>query len=303
MEYRKIFWGVIFILLGVLLALKNFDIICFSWGSLFHLWPVLLLLIGISILPVKDMFKLLLSLVVLILAVIIVWKSDRMQNSWYDFSWSDDEETTAVTKEDQSFSENWDSTTKVAVLDFDAAAGEFSIADTTQKLIDFVKSGRVGNYSMEVEKQGDSSIISLSMHGVKGKANTGGNKVDLKLNTIPLWDFNIDVGAADINLDLGKYRVGSLVIDGGASSIEVKLGSRQPATDVNLKTGASSVKIAIPEDAGCEVNTNTFLSSRNLDGFTKIERNVWRTPNFDSSKQKIMITLDAAISSLDVERY
>ena len=49
----------------------------------------------------------------------------------------------------------------------------------------------------------------------------------IKLNPKPDWDIKVDVGAADVELDLSLFKIRKLDIDGGASSIDLRLGTLQ----------------------------------------------------------------------------
>ncbi len=42
-SYSRIFWGLVLIIIGVLMFLKQFGIIYFHWYSLWQLWPLLLI--------------------------------------------------------------------------------------------------------------------------------------------------------------------------------------------------------------------------------------------------------------------
>lgn len=304
MYYKKIFWGAMLVLLGTALILRNLGVICFSWHSLWHLWPVLLILWGISILPIKDMWKLLISLVAIILTILFLYKAPSRYHDDWSFHWDSDDDNTS-TRIDQSLVEEYDSTIKVAIVNLDAAAGKFELTDTSYKLIDFSNKGNIGSYSMELQRTGDTSIVDLKMHSrdSKLKIAKSGNKTSIKLNTHPVWNFNMDVGAAEIDLDFSPFKVSDIELNGGASSVKLRLGNLQKETRIDLETGASSIVVFIPEDAGCEVVTNTFLSNKNLNGFNKVRDKTYQTSNFSTAGQKISIKMDAAVSSIEVERY
>ena len=125
----------------------------------------------------------------------------------------------------------------------------------------------------------------------------------MKLNPEPVWDMQIDVGAANLDLDLSAFKISKLDINGGASSINVKLGNLQPQSTVNIDSGASSVKIEIPEAFACEVQTKTVLVSKDLQGFNKVSEGTYVTDNFSGSEKNIVIVIDAAVSSLEIDRY
>lgn len=66
MKYKHLFWGLILIATGMLFILNNLGFIHFSWFSFWKLWPVILLFWGITILPIKDIIKYILLIIILI---------------------------------------------------------------------------------------------------------------------------------------------------------------------------------------------------------------------------------------------
>jgi len=108
------------------------------------------------------------------------------------------------------------------------------------------------------------------------------NNVKMRLHPDPLWDLNIDAGAAKITFDLVPTHR-SPRSGGGAASIEVRLGSRADTTKVNIETGASSVHVYVPSDAACELRTESALSSKHIRGFENKGDGLYRSDNFDSA--------------------
>src|SRR5664279_1379016 len=83
MSYRKIFWGIVLIMIGILFILKNAGIAFISWHMIWSLWPVLIILWGISIIPVKDWIKLVASLVIIVAGLLMVQRNPDTDH----FSW------------------------------------------------------------------------------------------------------------------------------------------------------------------------------------------------------------------------
>lgn len=323
MNYRKIFWGVLLIFIGILIILRNVGVMYFSWWSLFRLWPLLLILWGISVIPVKNYVKLILSLITIVIGLGLVsryhdtyprfrfydhprgfhyWWDDRdkeEEKEYDEYDWDKDAEYSS-----QSFSEPYLDSVEQAKLYLDAAAGTFDIVDWTDDLIEFNKKGNFGNYSMTSQDVDSKRIINLKLTNTRvRKLQRKGDFVTIKLNRNPLWSFDMDIGAADVNFDFSGFKTEDIVIDGGASSIELKLGDRYNEIKVNIDAGASSLKINIPEESGCEVSGTTVLSSKSFDNFQRLDKTTYRTGNFESSSNRIMITLDAAVSSFQINRY
>lgn len=307
MSYKKIFWGIVLIMIGILFILKNAGIVFISWHMVWSLWPVLIILWGISVIPVNGWIKLAASLVVVVAGFLLVqrdpgnsdhfsWRFDR-HNDW-DNEWNDYDSTS----NQQSLSETYNDSIRFAKLNFEVAAGKFLIHDTTRLLIDLERKGSTGSYTMTSRDEDSIRILDLQFEQ-HGNVHNFKNDVDMKLNQNPVWDLDLDIGAASIDFDLSRFKVNKLKVDGGASSIYLKMGDLLPRSDVEVDAGASSIKIHVPKTSGCEVITNTFLSSRDLKGFTKVENHRYQTPGFASSTKKIYISLEAGITSIDVTRY
>ncbi|MCD4745988.1 MAG: DUF5668 domain-containing protein [Bacteroidales bacterium] len=304
MKYRNVFWGVIFITIGSLFILKNLNIIYFNWYSILRLWPLLLVLWGISILPVKTIMKLILSFSAILIAAIFLisypcsrthpfnfW-INKSNNNYKNYQW-----------EEQTLTEGYDSSIHLVKLNFDAAAGDFQLNNITNQLLEFDNEGNTGPYKLRTKQINDSKIINLTLEKTIINHRHLVNNAYLKLNPKPLWELNIDVGAAKIDMDLSLFKTKKIDIDAGASSIKIKLGNKTKKIKLDIDAGASSILIKIPYESGCEVQTNTVLSSRDLKGFDKIKKGYYETPNFSDSDNKIFINIDAAVSSLKIKRY
>jgi hypothetical protein len=307
MSYRKIFWGIVLIMIGILFILKNAGIVFISWHMMWSLWPVLIILWGISVIPVNGWIKLVASLIVVVAGFFLVQRyTDNNDHFSWSFNnrndWNDDSNDYDSTGNQQSLSEVYNDSIRLAKLNFEVAAGKFLIRDTTTQLIDLERKGSSGTYTMTSRDEDSVRILDVQFQQ-RGNVHNFQNDVVLKLNPKPLWDLDLDIGAASIDFDLSRFKVNKMKVDGGASSIELKLGTLTPRTDVEIDAGASSIKIQVPESSGCEVITNTFLSSRELKGFTKVENHRYQTPGFAKSQKKIYISLEAGITSIDVVRY
>jgi len=292
--------------------MRNFDIFYFSWGSIFRLWPLIFIFWGIAVLPIKSGFKALLSLAAIALGLVLLfshpqggwfWNSDWNRNfhiQRHDYRNSDDEDNDSW--EDNDFDEPFDTSVQNATLNLNAAAGSFSMNGTTDKLYRFKTEGNAGPFYATVDDNDGAVNINFTQKKIKGRDNYR-NSVWMYLNENPSWTINIDVGAADLDMDLTPFKVEKIDIDGGASDIDLKLGDRQKLMRVTIDAGVSGLTIKVPESSACEVQAHMFLSGRDMEGFNKISQGLYQTPNFSDSANQIIIDIEAAISDLKVERY
>lgn len=321
MSYKKLFWGILLVFIGVLFILKNMGLVYFDWWTILRLWPLLLILWGISIIPVKSIYKLLLSLAAIVVTILVVSRFDTREHPFMNFHKNDqnwhfgidedsfNEDDSSSYSKNQELFQSYDSSINKAILSFDAAAGDFRISDSLlqEKLLVFKKKGDIGDYSMTSNQDGNTRDINLKIQDshvrLNRGGNVGGNQVLLYLNPEPIWDFDFDIGAANINFDLSNFKSENIKIDGGASSINLKLGDRQPLSTIKIDAGAASIVINVPKTSGVELNTETVLSSKNFHGFKKLEDGHYKTDNYATAKSKIYLKIDAGVSSLTIRRY
>ena len=299
MKFRNIFWGMILILVGILFTLENLNVIDFDWYNLWRLWPVVLVLWGVSIIPVKNIVKVVLVLIVLAASTLYMMQETvRWHDTDYSISFNNN-----TGDLNQEFTIPYEDSALVAKLDMEVAASTFVLVDESYDLIDFEKRGSMIDYKYTV-KQVDSTVdISVYIdEGVQFKSHNH-NRVDMSLNPQPVWDLNFEIGAADANLDLAGLKISRINIEGGAAAIKVKLGDKHPKTKVNIETGASAIDVMIPKESYCELDITSVLSGKNISGFEKVDRGHYITDNYDEATNRIYIVVETAVSSYSIIRY
>ncbi|MDZ7742005.1 MAG: DUF5668 domain-containing protein [Bacteroidota bacterium] len=325
MKYSNLFWGVVLILLGVLFILKNLNIIFFDWSIFLELWPLFLVLWGIAVLPMRNVFKIILSFVVILITVLIIsgnphnyhwhgWHFKELEDEWgWQFRQDDDESMTEEYKQgkengnnetrSQEFSEPYDENVEFAKIKVEAAIGDFSLTGSTEELMEFSKHGNLGPYKIISRTQDNFRYLELDLEKNIFRGSDFRNKTNLKLNENPLWDIEIGAGAADIEMDLRPFKIRTLEIDGGASAVQLVLGDQADETRVNIEAAASSIEIKVPENSGCYIDVETFLSSKSFEGFEKTDEGNYQTANYKTAEKKIIINLNAAVADFAIRRY
>jgi hypothetical protein len=314
MKYKHLFWAIILISIGILFLLGNFGIIHFNWFSFWRLWPLILIFWGIAVLPLKDMYKFILLIGFVVLTIVFFNKIDKTRPWYLDFHrgfsdedfkiWdSDKDNETTYNYKDQNLVVPFDSLSDKGILNLDAAAGNFAISGNTNDFLAFSKSGDIGNYELTSSDSKGIKTITLKMNEGSVRHNIKKNSVDIRLNSKPSWNLSLNIGAAEMNMDLSEYKIDTAEFDAGASSIEIKLGDKNPLTVVNFDAGASSITVKVPKTSGCQVSSESFMVSKEFEGLEKVRDNVYQSPAFSSSKNKVLITVQTAISKIRIERY
>jgi hypothetical protein len=312
MKYRHVFWAFILIAIGILFMLNNFGVLEFGFRTLWSLWPLILILWGISILPIKDTIKII-ALVVVLAFTIIFFNRIAEKSSWFNFhnfhgftdnDWEVDEDTTSTYNyQPQNLSVPFDSLIGKGELKLEAAAGNFNLQGLTSDFLSFNKTGDIGNYSITTTNENGRKQINLSLEKSGIRHTVRDNKVEIKLSEKPSWNLDFDIGAAEIMMDLRDYKIDTTNIDAGASSLDIKIGNKNPITVMTFNAGASSIKVEIPKESGCQIKSESFMISKEFDGFTKKGDGVYQTANFATGKNKVFLTIKTAISKIEIIRY
>jgi hypothetical protein len=293
------FWAVLFITVGLLGLLQNLSFMAWSLGGLWKLWPLVLILIGVSVIFRDKQFRWIFSGSAGLLVGLIGFSMFQRGCDEIDTKW--DSEGKLVK---QTLSEGIDTSIARASFSFEGGAGSFIISDTTSSLISAETESTLGSYELTREDSVGMSYLTLAMNGgnVHWHGN-GKNTVHIRLNPNPEWEMQFDVGAAKANFDLSPFKVRKVEFNGGASAVEIKLGDRSDLTDVDIETGVSSIKVLVPSTVDCEVRTDASLSSKEFDGLSKIGPGVWRSQEYGSKTGKVTINVDAGVSSIHIARY
>ena len=306
MKPSHIFWGLLFVGLGLLVLINNFTTIFMDWTTIWKLWPLTIVLIGLSILVKHQYGKSVIAGLAAIVLALAIFASFKTATHFFSNDLNIDFGDGANHEYGSSeFYESYDSTLHFATLNFEAGAGTFNISDTTHNLITAVAEGYKNNYQLKRLDSDSSSVIDFDM-GDKAIFRFGKNyknKVDIALNTKPVWDMNFDVGAASMDFDLTQFQTKNIDVDMGAASINMRLGNLYPETKLTVDAGASDINIFIPKESGCEVVTDGALSSKHFSDFEKIDSDNYKTENFDDAANKIYIEIECGVSSISVERY
>ena len=293
--------------IGGVLLLENFNIIDFHWGRVWRFWPVFLIIGGVNILFSRSKSQVggMISLGILVVTLgILFYKGQQPRHEvWINSHTKENDESESP--RDVTYSHPYtDSVSVKTVLNVSGGGTSFELKGATDSLITADVHRKLGSFSLETNVSDSITTVNFNMQG-KSKWNMGdgGNEVDLRLNTNPVWEVHMNMGAGEIDFDLSGYKVREFNFDGGAAALDIKFGDLLPITDVNIKTGVADVKINVPVGSGCRIKTKTGLSSKDFTGFNKLEDGVYESPNYKGSAKKIFVNLDGGLSNFEVKRY
>lgn len=316
MKTQRIVWGLILVFIGGILLLENFNVIDFHWRAVFHLWPLVLIVIGANMIINRSnqVAGAIAGIAITVAALCFVgyqgmyghYESSRFIDWNYRHDGDDDKPEPTGAWKKNNFSEPYLDTIKIATLEISGGATTYTIKDSSANLIDIDVKHRDSGYSLNRVSSDSSVVLKFDMKSGKKHFNFGDDDetaANLKLNSRPLWNINLEMGAGESNFDLSKFRVASLHMEGGAASFKTKLGMPEAITNVTAKTGVAEVKLSVPKEAACQIKVASGMSSRDFDGFDKQADGTYATPNFKTSAKKIVIYLKGGLSDFEVTRY
>lgn len=244
-------------------------------------WPVLLVLIGISVILEVRWFGWLFFVVILLLAGAFMG----------DFN------VGLIRQIVQEIP--YDNSTQTIDLNMDYGAGIVYLTsgkDSLVRLIDNTTDDKDPIFTHD--KKGATENVAIKRNpqmGYKGK--------DIwRIEVNPDADLNmkLNYGAAEVSLDLTDLKAKNLEIDTGASKTEIIFGDYP--TKAVIDTGASSLEFKFPKDAGAKVIVDGGAVRTELNGFSKVGK-AYYSKGYDENQENIDIEIHAGASSIKGEFY
>ena len=302
MKSSNLFWGFFLVTFGVLYLVARYSTFLIDWYAIWELWPVLIILAGISIMLKGTFFKPIISVLIGILLAFLVF---GFFNDLFDVF----EDHQYNGKNWREYSENYynldyDKDISHVNLNIEAGAGKFNIEKTTDELVKGYSKGNIGNYNFTQSKKDSVSWIELKMDEVDINIFNSSiqNHFQLSLNENPTYSLNASIGASKSYFNLIPFKVKNLVLETGAADTKIKLGDKSEMVYVNVEMGAAALVIYIPKSSGCKVSGDMVLMSKDLKGFEN-SNSVYYTENYESASNKIIMEIKGGVSSFEVKRY
>jgi len=301
MKSKQLFWGVLFLTLGVVYLLVEVMHVQFTVGKFYYYWPLSLILIGLAVLSKNNYAKLTFAgLSGLVFALVIFSFFTR---SWMPWNHCDDDWRTFSTTE--QFVEPLDSKIKTVNANIKIGAGRIEIRGNDSNLVSVKSDGMKDLFSVDTDKQDESYDFTISMEHSHIVLRDGDHRrLEVGFNNKPDYNFDFELGAADVNIDLSSLKVQKVNLSTGAASCTLKVKEfASESMNIKIEAGAASVRLSLPENAGAQIKRETSLASTSFTGFKEVSEDLFQTENFNSAKKKIFIEIEGGVASFYVTRY
>lgn len=303
MKTKQLFGGLFFLSMGVVFLLEKYTSFCIDYLRIDDLWPLFLVFLGLIIMFRESKFKPYLSALGGVLLGLVVYAFFAGVFSFID------DEIDDIKFSSSHYSESYSPDIKTCNLNIEGGMGKFIIKSSTDDLITAKSYGYFGNYDFTVNKGSDYADIDLTPESnhvnFPGFNKSKKSRIEVKLNTAPIWNISLKTGASDSYFDLSEFKVKECLIETGASHSKIKLGDLLDEAKVDVQMGAASLEILIPSSVGCKIDGEMVLMSRDINGFTKHKNgeSYYISDNYETATKKIFINVEGGVSSIKVDRY
>lgn len=320
MNAKRISWGLVVLFIGFILLFTNLGYINFNWSAVFSLWPVLIILIGIGYLvPEKTGTSYIMVFVTLAVLALFAYqgltvpKNDGLLGKVFKNTERHSERSApnsdggSSSSTSKHFDSPYDSAVEYAELSIEGGAVSYDIGEPTDQLFEADAKTNFSNFSLKEIRVGNKVELDFKMSNEDSKRSSeknNANSVIMHLNTNPIWDINLEIGAGGADFDLSAYKLDDLSIEGGVATVKAKVGMPQSAeSEISFEGGLAEFKLEVPKEAACRIIAEAALSSKNFDGFVKQNDGSYVSGNYDTADKRYKINIESGLSSVTVSQY
>jgi hypothetical protein len=284
---------ILLITLGVLFLLDNLGIAGgIDWGTIWKLWPVLIIALGLEILLGRRVSC---GGIMLIVIIFIVGAS----LAWWSFVPGSGERTI------EQFS--WPAEgIERAEANFNIGVGQLYISsqsDMADLLRADLELGRDIRVDHDLEVDGDvargwidtreRSFFLPQIFG--GSANDW----ELLLNQRVRWELGFNSGVGDVEIDLTDLRVTDLRVDAGIGTTEVTM-PRRGTIQARVDGGIGDVRIDIPEGMAARISVDRGISGLDIASRFQKRGDYYETSNYDQAESYLNLEIDVGIGNVTI---
>ncbi|KAB3532753.1 hypothetical protein F8154_11435 [Alkaliphilus pronyensis] len=292
MNRDRIIGGIMLISIGIMFLLINLGFISWSvFNSLFKLWPLLLVVVGVNTIFKKNTV---ISATTWILFIIAIISYGVYYNSNYPTNSAILDHIT-IEKHDA---------VEAAELKLKLGGLMFNVGGTADNLVEASIDNRYVSHGIQHKNSHKRAIVEF-----ESKSNTvsffdGETPYYVfKLNNEIPWSIDADVGAVSGEIDLRKLIIRDLHLKVGAGDVELILGDKGQLTDISINGGASNLDIIASKGLGIKARVDGGLNKTNLSNLGWIKSNgYYISPGYEEASSKAIIDIDAGVANINITR-
>jgi len=283
---------ILLIVLGVLFLLDNLNITDgIDWGTIWKLWPVLFIALGLEIILGRRVsFGAILMIVILVLIAGAV--------AWWSVVGTGERTTKSFTWELEGVER--------AELELDAGIADLNLrgagdmGDLLAADMDLAHGARVRE---DVSTDDDVARGHISTEGqfwgIPGLFGGRASQWNLQLNERVRWELDVNAGVGEIDLDLSELLVSELKLDAGVGEVRVTM-PRRGGVEASVKGGVGDIRITIPEGVQARFQVDRGIGDLTVGGRFTRRGDYYETEGLSGAESFIDLDIDIGVGSVTV---
>jgi hypothetical protein len=314
--------GLIMIFIGGLLFLNTFGLVPWNiWWTLLRFWPIFLILGGLKLIFGRSKLAgVLLGLLTLFIMGCIFSMALLASGIEYidglnvptkfkDFAKDVVNYSAAEINEEFSIElAEYDDSAEIQ-YDFDLGAGEFTITDDSNEVIEIDAKyfESFGKPELDIDQDDELLAVKVEQYSKPFIAIPGdAPEYDIKLTEeleIAFLGLNIGAGRGDVVLQ--DVDIKEFVSDVGAGELNIKFRNDSVPERIDLDVGAGSLVLDLPRDVGIKLSYSVGVGELTVDGedFSGFGRDddEYKSDNYDEADTIIEITVNVGVGSVEIK--
>ncbi|NMB76636.1 MAG: hypothetical protein GYA21_16090 [Myxococcales bacterium] len=277
--------------LGIILLLSNLGV--WPWGigeSLWRLWPVLLIALGLDLVVGKQrrwLSGLLVTALLLCMAALAIG---------FPESSADMRNETVVVAAPGAGRARVELSPRIARLHLSAAPDDGLMLSGTVRLRERERLLR------DERREGDRAVVKLTQRrrGWLGHlVSSEEPSWDLKLSPAVPIDLRVDAGVGENRLDLRRLSIERLWIDSGVGLTEVTLPSRGRLR-AEVHGGVGAIVIHVPAGLAARIQTSVGLGKLEVNGDFEWRGDDYRSPGFETAADRVDLVVHGGVGAIEI---
>jgi hypothetical protein len=283
--------------LGIIFLLNNLGLVSWDvWGSIWQLWPVLLIAVGLDLLIGRrsTLSSLFVALTLLVVILGGVWLWATQQANWQPSS-------------NEQITQRLDGATRgdvviefgVGTLNLSALSG--STTDLITGSVDLGKGERTYidyrpvNGTAYYHLRTDTTRIFVPFW------ETGSNKKtwELGLNPDVPMSLKVSAGVGTAAMDLTGLDLTKLEVDAGAGNVAITL-PRVGELQALVKAGVGKVEINIPAGMAARINISEGLGRVRVEGGYERHGDTYVGPTYNSAESRLELEVEGGVGQITI---
>ncbi len=274
-----------------------------------HLWPVLIIIIGFNII-LKNTPLWWLTPIIFVLGILGLFLVSN-GDGYYTYDYNYDFRPPLVNRDSNRYRSETEISPDIEMMEVELnfSVGRLILDSVREEknLYEARLSYKNNSPGFDYSYDKDKNIGYLSIKQAE-KSNNWFNfsaKNDWQLyltRTIPL-KIKVNAAAGQFNFNLEELNAQELTINSGAGDLEIDLGKETQYLELNL--AAANVDLNIPDDRAVRIRSEGLISNNNFTdkGLIKTENNIYQTPNYQNSNNKLIVEINSPASNIDLNFY